>query len=261
MTYDAVTAVSLGQRDHQEDAVAADFSIGNGYGFAVLSDGMGGHAGGDMASKIVVTEVFSELTLQVGDIAAMEAEIAEILASVVQGANACIHAHVAGNPALRGMGATLVAPVFFGNRLYWVSVGDSPLYLYRGGQLQRLNADHSMAPQLDALVRDGRMPAEEAAAHPDRNALISVIMGRAISAVDCPAAALELRRGDLVIAASDGILTLGHEGIAEVLALEAASPSAVIARALLAAVGALGDPDQDNLSMAVIRMHGRGRSA
>ena len=55
--FDAASAISLGRRDHQEDAVAVDFPTGAGLGFAVISDGMGGHAAGDIASKIVVTEM------------------------------------------------------------------------------------------------------------------------------------------------------------------------------------------------------------
>ena len=59
--FDVASVLSVGQRDHQEDALASDFPIGADWGFVVLRDGMGGHAAGDVASKIVVTEVFSEL--------------------------------------------------------------------------------------------------------------------------------------------------------------------------------------------------------
>ncbi|MEL7258710.1 MAG: serine/threonine-protein phosphatase, partial [Pseudomonadota bacterium] len=53
--YDAASALSQGRRDRQEDAVAVDFPVGAPHGFAVLADGMGGHAAGDVASQIVVT--------------------------------------------------------------------------------------------------------------------------------------------------------------------------------------------------------------
>ena len=125
MKYDVATAISVGQRDYQEDAVIADFNIGNPFGFAVLADGMGGHAAGDVASKIVVTEVFSELKLQMGDVEALERDIDDVLRSAAQGANDCIDAHVSQNPDLRGMGATLVAPILFESRLHWISIGVS----------------------------------------------------------------------------------------------------------------------------------------
>ena len=88
--FDAASAISLGRRDHQEDAVAVDFPTGAGLGFAVISDGMGGHAAGDIASKIVVTEVFSELKLQSGNVSAMEHDLGQILHNAAQSANDCV---------------------------------------------------------------------------------------------------------------------------------------------------------------------------
>jgi len=83
LQYDVASAISLGKRDVQEDAIICDFPLGSELGFAVLADGMGGHAAGDIASKIVVTEVFSELKLQSGDPKGMEGDIAEDRKSVV----------------------------------------------------------------------------------------------------------------------------------------------------------------------------------
>lgn len=261
MKYDVATAISMGQRDYQEDAVVADFNIGNPFGFAVLSDGMGGHAAGDVASKIVVTEVFSELKLQIGDAKKLEADIAEILRDVALGANSCIDAHVSQNPEMRGMGATLVAPVLFDDRLYWISIGDSPLYLFRGGVLRQLNEDHSLAPQIDLMVRTGQLDAETARNHPDRNSLTSVVMGRRIPLIDCPAKPIDLDPGDIVVVASDGLQFLDEASIARVLSDTAEAPAAEIADALLAAVAALGHPDQDNVSLAVIRLVGQSADA
>ena len=62
--FDVASALHDGQRNYQEDAIISDFPIGATYGFTILADGMGGHTSGDIASKIVVTEVFCELKLQ-----------------------------------------------------------------------------------------------------------------------------------------------------------------------------------------------------
>ena len=175
--YDVASAISLGQREFQEDAIIADFPLGTELGFAVLADGMGGHAAGDIASKIVVTEVFSELKLRSGDPKHMERHISKVLLDAAQTANDCVGAHSSCYPGTRGMGATLVAPVLMGDRLYWVSVGDSPLFLFRDGKLMQLNEDHSMAPQIDYLVRSGVMDPAVAMHHPDRNCLTSVLIG------------------------------------------------------------------------------------
>ena len=136
-SYDVATAISVGQRDHQEDAIVADFPIGSEIGFAVLSDGMGGHAAGDVASKIIVTEVFSELKLQSGNPEQFRKDIRSILVDAATAANQCLNGHVRTNPQATGMGATLVAPILMGNQLSWISVGDSPLYLFRDGELRR----------------------------------------------------------------------------------------------------------------------------
>jgi len=103
--YDVTSAISLGRRDLQEDAIICDFPFGSSLGFAVLSDGMGGHAAGDIASKIVVTEVFSELKLQSGDPKHLEADMGEVLLGAATAANECLFAHAQSDPDTAGMGA------------------------------------------------------------------------------------------------------------------------------------------------------------
>jgi protein phosphatase len=271
MKYDVATAIGIGQRDYQEDSVVADFNLGNPFGFVVVADGMGGHAAGDVASKIVATEVFSALKLQLdsvespgkdeaahqdgqsASIAAFERDIGEILRSVAQAANSCIDAHVAQDPELRGMGATLVTPIIFENRLYWLSIGDSPLFLYRQGALKQLNEDHSLAPQIDLMVKTGQIDPEVAKNHPDRNALTSVVMGGRIPLIDCRSEPMPLAKEDVLIAASDGLQTLSNQAIEVLLKKIHKKSSAEIAEALLNAVIAFADPDQDNVSIAVIK--------
>lgn len=253
LCYDVASAICLGQREIQEDAIICDFPLGSNLGFAVLSDGMGGHAAGDTASKIVVTEVFSELKLQSGDPRRLEQDITDILLGAAMAANDCIGSHAGSEPGTRGMGATLVAPVLIANRLYWVSVGDSPLLLYRDGTLSQLNEDHSMAPQIDYLARSGIMSVETAMNHPDRNCLTSVLAGQQIDQIDCPGTPVQLMRGDIVIAASDGLQFLANAEIADLLGDCRDKTSAEISGALLRCLAELDDPDQDNVSFCVIR--------
>mgnify|MGYP000095919914 CR=1 FL=1 len=87
--------------------------------------------------------------------AAFEARAPEILRGVADLANETLRHHTRTHPETEGMGATLVVPCLVENRLYWISVGDSPLFLWRAGKLSQLNEDHSMAPQIDALVQRG----------------------------------------------------------------------------------------------------------
>lgn len=254
LQYDVASAVSLGQRDCQEDAIICDFPLGSDLGFAVLADGMGGHAAGDVASKIVVTEVFAELKLQSGDPQSLEKDISQVLLGAAEAANDCVRAQAESEPGTEGMGATLVVPVLMQNRLYWISVGDSPLFLFRDGTLSQLNEDHSMAPQIDYLASTGSIEAETAINHPDRNCLTSVLAGHPIPRIDCPTTPLQLKAGDIVIAASDGLQFLGNDEIAGILAEHGACTSAAISRELMHNLDELGDPDQDNISFCIIRV-------
>jgi PPM family protein phosphatase len=250
---DAATAISRGRREYQEDAVITDFPIGGDIALAVVADGMGGHAAGDVASKIAVTEVFSELKLQSGDPEAFEARAPQLMREAAEAANGCIASHTRAEAETRGMGATLLAIAILRGRLFWISVGDSPLLLFRDGALAQINEDHSLAPQIDYLVRAGQLTAEEGRYHPDRSCLTSVLCGGKIPHVDCPDKPLILTDRDVVIAATDGIQSLAADEIVAVL--KSAGPSsAEIARALLEAVEARNDPDQDNVTVSVIKV-------
>lgn len=256
IVFDAASATSRGRRAYQEDALATDFPIGGDLALAVLADGMGGHAAGDVASKIAVTEVFSELKLQSGDLRAFADRAPALLRGAALAANDCIKGYARAHSEARGLGTTLLALVLISERLYWISVGDSPLYLYRDGTLRQLNEDHSMAPQINYLVSAGRLSPEEGANHPDRNALTSVLCGAGIERIDCPEAPFPLCPGDLVIAASDGLQFLPEDEIAARLGQLGSADSAGIARALLDALEERDDPGQDNVTFTVVRVVG-----
>jgi serine/threonine protein phosphatase PrpC len=253
--YDVASGISQGARDYQEDAITADFPVGAEAGFVVLADGMGGHAAGDVASKIVLTEVFSELKFHFADVAAFEARAPEILRSVADLANETLRQHTRSHPETDGMGATLVVPALVENRLWWISIGDSPLFLFRGGKLIQLNEDHSMAPQIDFMVKSGLMDPQVAANHPDRNCLISVLMGTRIPKIDCPPRPFELKQGDIVVCSSDGLQFLTNAQIEKVLNRYRKSRSTEIAERLLDELIKLDDPDQDNISFTVIKVN------
>ena len=253
--YDVASGISQGARDYQEDAITADFPVGAEAGFVVLADGMGGHAAGDVASKIVLTEVYSELKFHYANVDAFEANAPEILRGVADLANQSLRQHASANPETEGMGATLVVPALVENRLWWISIGDSPLFLYRNGKLSQLNEDHSMAPQIDFMVQAGLLEAEDAARHPDRNCLVSVLMGSKIAKVDCPAKPLDLQAGDIVVCSSDGLQFLTNAQIEKVLAKYRKTRSTEIAERLLGELIRLDDPDQDNISFTVIKVN------
>ena len=253
--FDVATGLSQGARPYQEDAIVADFPCGADFGFAVLSDGMGGHSAGDMASKIVVTKMYSELKLQSGSFLEKERRIPNRLIGSAADANTLISDYISDFPESEGMGATLVGLVLIENRLFWVSVGDSPLYLFRDGGLSQLNEDHSMAPQIDFMAKQGLIDEETAKNHPDRNSLTSAIIGGQVDKIDCPPTPYTLEADDIVLLTSDGLQYLEEDWIVEILNENKGSPCAEIAEALLGAVDELDHPDQDNVSFAVMRVN------
>ena len=241
-----------GGRDYQED----DFSIrlltdGDTPAqedrlLLVLADGMGGHAGGAEASRTVL-QAFQDAFHSAAD------SIEDRFNAGVSAANGAVKEKQDADPNLSEMGATLVAAVVIGPALYWVSVGDSLLWVFRDGRLHRLNADHSMRPLLQDLVELGRMTEEEALHDPRANQLRSVIYGDAVPLIDMNADGFALERGDLVVLASDGLETLPDEALAEVIEAGRRDAQGIV-EALLDAIAGVGRPGQDNTTVLVYRV-------
>jgi serine/threonine protein phosphatase PrpC len=135
-------------------------------------------------------------------------------------------------------------------------VGDSVLYLYRNGMVTRLNADHSMAPVLEAQAARGEITPEEAAHHPDRHALRSAIAAEPLEIYELRDLPFELNSGDIVLAATDGLASLTPEILTAKLQLNADESASRIAAALLIAVNEARKQKQDNATVAVIRDSG-----
>ena len=251
MAFEYATRASRGARSYQEDtAEVRAGEAGNAVALAaVLADGMGGHAGGALASGLACKFFLHGFTSSSGDIPARLQEALEL-------ANDAIAKEVAENPALSGMGCTLVGAAFGTSGLEWVSVGDSPLFLVREGEIVLLNEDHSLAPEIDKLAAAGRMSWEEAKADPRRHFLRSALTGHDIDLLDRSRRPLALQPGDVVIIASDGIHTLGHAEILSVAQDSEAGSAEDLAEALLAAVAAAGDAYQDNTTVVVVRGSG-----
>ena len=188
-----------GARPYQEDSWALK-TLGDGSLLAVVADGMGGHAGGAVASRLVV-EAFVHALEQGGG-----------LADGLHDANAAVAKGAVGKPDLAGMGATLVAAQVRGDEVRWISVGDSPFFLVSAGKLERLNADHSMAPQIDAMVARGLLTADEAQHHPARHTLREAVMGDPLTLID--KGSRQLGPDARLLLCSDGVQTLGQAEIA-----------------------------------------------
>ena len=257
MDFDIASRTSKGARENQEDAALVwpgggdafappDSVAVPGHQLAVLADGMGGHAGGALASRTVCERFIAAFARE-------HAMPRERLRVGLNAANRAIALAVDNNPRLSGMGSTLIGATFGPDGLQWVSVGDSPLYLYRRGEIALINEDHSLAPALDQLAAEGRITPEQARADPRRHMLRSAITGDELDLVDLSLKPLVLEPGDYVLLASDGIHTIEPRDIARIVAAFAVDGAAAIAAALIREVESARDPHQDNTTVVVVR--------
>ncbi|MEL6596193.1 MAG: protein phosphatase 2C domain-containing protein [Pseudomonadota bacterium] len=253
----ASAKASIGQRSNQEDSYRLEFEDPQDQGgdvVMVLADGMGGHAGGEVASDLVCT-VFAEHFVSKSTETRPRARLKESM----DVANAALGQRIAREPELRGMGCTLIGALKVSDKLLWVSVGDSILFLLRDGKLSRLNADHSLYGELLQMVRDGKISREEADANPRRNALRSAILGGEIALVDINA--ITLKKGDLLLLATDGIETLSDTEVRAIMSKEARPDVRAVTSDLLNAVEARNAPSQDNTTVIVYRHQTSGATS
>lgn len=246
-----------GARSYQEDfAVVLPCDEGGArapYLVTALADGMGGHAGGAVASEIVCHRFikrFRELRGSEDELASVR----EKLSIALTAANHAVAERTEEEPVLSGMGSTLVGAEIHDRGLQWVSVGDSPLLLVRDGEAVQVNADHSLAPELDRLAEIGEISLEQAQQSGRRNMLRSAITGEEIDLIDLSRAPLQLALGDYVLLASDGLQTIDNAEIARIVTAYGVDGPDAVASALLRAVEALREPYQDNATVVAIRV-------
>ncbi len=239
----------IGRRSEQQDVIAEGVArLGDGHQarLMVVADGMGGHSGGAIAAEIAVTAFLAHCE------GGGWPDFTVLLRNALLSANRAIGEYTRQNTAFSDMGCTLIAAVFDGPRLYHISVGDSLLLCVADEGIDRLNADHSMAPLIDGQVLRGEMTLDEARNHPQRSALRSALTGRPLSLIDD--GLRNLAGGEIVILASDGILSLGEARVLDVIrTTPEAKPDAMIAT-MLDDVETLGLHDQDNCSIGIVVM-------
>ena len=176
----------------------------------VVADGMGGHAGGDVASAIAVKRI-AETDREYSS--PNDAEFA--LRSALLAANALLAETVFEHGELTGMGTTVSGMLRVGDHVALAHIGDSRIYLFRDGVLEQITADHTFVQR---LVDSGRITAEEAAVHPRRSVLMRVL-GDVDASPEIDTTVLPTQRGDRWLICSDGLSSfVAEEKIQTVLA-------------------------------------------
>ena len=208
---------------------------------AVIADGMGGHEGGQEASRLAV-----ETVREVYDQAFHDDPQAALVESFVA-AHARIQDYADRHPAFQGMGTTCTALVLRGRQLYFAHVGDSRLYLVRDASILRLTRDHSYVGR---LVESGIVRAEDAEKHPQRHILTAALGAGRELAVDSAQQSVALLEGDDLLLCTDGLWSVVTEE--ELEATVSSNAPAECCAALVKLARQRGGPD--NITLQVLRI-------
>ncbi|MFE3461457.1 Stp1/IreP family PP2C-type Ser/Thr phosphatase [Nocardiopsis aegyptia] len=176
-----------------------------------VADGMGGYAGGEVASSIAISSI---RRLDAED--HQPDEMAEHLQRAVEQANASLSRRIMEEPQLENMGTTLTAMLWSGARVALIHIGDSRAYLMRGPRFEQITHDHTL---VQTLVDEGKITEEEVATHPQRSLILRALDGK--SPVDPDISISEAKVGDRYMLCSDGLSgVVSKKTIHETLATE-----------------------------------------
>ncbi|MEJ3405187.1 Stp1/IreP family PP2C-type Ser/Thr phosphatase [Rathayibacter sp. YIM 133350] len=229
----AVSNVGRVRSNNQDSGFAGD-------NLFLVADGMGGHAGGDVASAIATRRI-AEADQHYDS--PQDAEFA--LQAALIAANAQLAEAVFEHAELTGMGTTVSALYVLGDTVALAHIGDSRIYLYREDELSQVTTDHTFVQR---LVESGRITEEEAAVHPRRSVLMRVL-GDVDSAPEIDTSILATRPGDRWLICSDGLS--GVVSAEEIAAALASEPSAQAAADRLVRVSLeAGAPD--NVTVVIV---------
>lgn len=175
---------------------------------AIVADGMGGYEGGQEASRLAVDTVRELYDRD------FRGDPKRTLVSAFQSAHENILRFALEHPQFYGMGTTCTAVAILGSQLAFAHVGDSRLYLVRGGSITRLTRDHSY---VNRLVETGIVRSEDAESHPQRHILTAALGSGPEIIPDVPEEVITLEQGDLLILCTDGLWSLvSDQELAEV---------------------------------------------
>jgi PPM family protein phosphatase len=199
------------KRDHNEDS----FYLPESERLAIVADGMGGHASGEVASRMAVetivgffreTQDEQELTWPFKVDRGNRHDINRMV-TAIKLANLKIHQEAQRNPACQGMGTTVVSTLFLNDALIVGHVGDSRLYRYREGMFDQMTEDHSL---LNDYIKMKHLSPEEIAAFPHKNVIVRALGMKASVQVDVIVDAPRL--GDVYLLCSDGLSGMVPDG-------------------------------------------------
>ena len=221
--------------------IGTDFSVSSSGVLLLVCDGMGGHAAGEIASR-VAAHAIKECLVSEGP--TVKEHPVESLKHAVLDANQAVLDEAKAKPEERGMGTTCTAAIVLPNRLVVGQVGDSRAYLFRNGELHPLTRDQSLVSQ---MMDQGLLDAEQARRSPYRNVLLQALGGH--TRLEPVVTEVDVRPGDRLLLCSDGL----HGPVTDARIAELVGTTrdlTAAARALIAEALAAGGPDNVTVVVA-----------
>lgn len=244
------SATHIGKRSEQQDSTAVDSDydyIENGRVMAAVCDGMGGLSGGNRASALCASIVKEDFHNFNGELVAVPDFLRSLAVKVDR--EVFLLKNDKGAPLMAG--TTLVSVYIFDDKLFWLSVGDSHIYIARGNDIVTANSDHNYLMYLKDKVIKGEMTLEEAEAHPKKEALISYIGMGGVKLMDISYKPFTLLSGDRILLCSDGLYrTLDIDEI-QIILEENTNPQDAADDLVRTAINR-GLPHQDNTTAVVV---------
>jgi serine/threonine protein phosphatase PrpC len=243
-------------RDHNED----NFLVDKKLALFVVADGMGGHAAGEVASAIAVRTLHEEVKREkdlIGDYLngssgankVTTKDVIALLEHAVQRACAKIHEEAQTDSSKRGMGTTLSAILLVGHEGFIAHVGDSRIYLQRGGRVQQVTEDHTV---FNELIKRGKLSRDQIEKVAQKNAITRAV--GVYERVEVDTLVIEVLPGDTFILASDGLT--GYLSTPDELRSHLALDGDASAKSLIALANDRGG--KDNITCVIVKVGDEG---
>ncbi|MCD7817735.1 MAG: Stp1/IreP family PP2C-type Ser/Thr phosphatase [Lachnospiraceae bacterium] len=192
----SVTDIGRRRSSNQDFIYASEQPVGNLPNLMVVADGMGGHNGGDLASRYTVESIIEYLEQAQGE------RPIPLLSEAIHYANDRVIEKASTDKSLEGMGTTVVAAVVEDEYLYVANVGDSRLYLI-DQEIAQITRDHSL---VEEMIRMGELQRKDARSHPDKNVITRAVGVKVPVRVDF--FDVKLEAGDYILLCSDGLTNM-----------------------------------------------------
>lgn len=234
-------------RTNNEDSIATDGDLG----LVVLADGMGGHQAGEVASGLAVDLIMRHMSHVIHNPDSVKPDKGTSVEShsvgdAIKLANSAVHETSQTRPECAGMGSTVVAAAFHGNKISVGHVGDSRLYRLRGGKLDQLTVDHSVVQE---LLSRGLISAEEARTAYNKN-LVTKALGVDAN-VEPDVNEFNIQSRDIYLLCSDGLNDVLDDNIIKQLLENNNDKLEPVVSTLINAANNQGGPD--NISVIIVR--------